>query len=63
MQAWTETEAQKIALTLRTMNYNVGMQMYTMVFITTLEGISAISHALSGVPRNVHCLQKMSQDT
>lgn len=47
-QGWTDTEAQRIALTLRAINYNVGVQMYTMVFITTLEGISSISHALNG---------------
>lgn len=41
-------EAQRIALTLRAINYNVGVQMYTMVFITTLKEISSISHALTG---------------
>lgn len=41
-------EAQRITLTLRAINYNVGVQMYTMVFITTLKGISSISHALTG---------------
>ena len=41
-------EAQKLALLLRAINYNSGMQMYMMVFITTLEGISAISNTLNG---------------
>ena len=44
---WGDAEAQKLVLLLRAINYNFGMQTYSMVFITTLEGISAISNTLS----------------
>ena len=36
-----------LALIVRAINYNVGMQVYTVVFITTLEGIATAAEALS----------------
>jgi hypothetical protein len=39
----------QVALSIRALNYSVGKQQYTAVFITTLEGISSIASALSGL--------------
>ena len=39
----------QVALSIRALNYSVGKQQYTAVFITSLEGISSTVSALSGL--------------
>lgn len=48
-QEWGIEEVKQLVLSIRALNYSVGKQQYTAVFITTLEGISSVSSALSGV--------------
>ena len=46
-QCWSSAEAKKLALLVRALNFNVGLQQYTVAYITTLENISDVCSALS----------------
>ena len=46
-QCWSSAEAKKLALLVRALNFNVGLQQITVTFITTLENISDVCSALS----------------
>lgn len=43
---WTGQHAQKLTMLVRAINYNLGKQMFTVVFLTHLEGIATISQAV-----------------
>jgi len=46
LQCWSGVEARKLSLLVRAVNFNVSLQQYSVVFITTLEDIHPISSAL-----------------
>lgn len=45
-EEWTGEHAHKLTMLVRAINYNLGKQMFTVVFISSLEGIIAISEAV-----------------
>ena len=46
-QCWSAAEVRKLALLIRALNFSLGLQQYTAVFITRLEEIKEISSALA----------------
>ena len=46
LKVWTGEHAHKLTMLVRAINYNLGKQTFTIVFITSLEGIVAISEAI-----------------
>lgn len=48
IQAWGAKEVKQLCLLVRALNYGVGKQQYTVVFVTSLEGISSITSSLAG---------------
>lgn len=66
LQSWYIDEAKQATLLIRALNFNVGLQKYIILFITSLEGIASLSAGLRNECENIFtgvCVLEGESDT